>query len=45
LDDRVERLRGIPLFAKLDDEALERVAAIATETEFPGTRGARALRR
>jgi hypothetical protein len=35
LEDRVERLRGIPLFAELDDEALERVAAIATETEFP----------
>jgi CRP-like cAMP-binding protein len=35
LDDRGERLRGIPLFAELDDEALERVAAIATETEFP----------
>jgi CRP-like cAMP-binding protein len=35
LEDRIEPLRGIALFAELDDEALERVAAIATETEFP----------
>ncbi len=35
LEDRVERLRAIPLFAELDDEALERVAAIVTETVFP----------
>jgi CRP-like cAMP-binding protein len=35
LDDRVQHLRGIPIFAELDDKALERVAAIATEAEFP----------
>jgi len=35
LDDRLEHLRGIPLFAELDDQGLERVAAIATDTEFP----------
>lgn len=35
MDDRVEHLRRIPLFAELDDQALERVAAVATETEFP----------
>jgi CRP-like cAMP-binding protein len=35
LDDRLKHLRGIPLFAELDDQGLERVAAIATETEFP----------
>ena len=35
MEDRVERLRGIRLFAELHDEALERVAAIVTETEFP----------
>ncbi len=33
--DHVERLRAIPLFAELDDDALERVAAVATEVEFP----------
>lgn len=28
-----ERLRGVPLFADLDEEALEQVAAVATEFE------------
>ena len=31
----VERLRTLPLFASLDDRALERVAAVASEVEFP----------
>ena len=35
MEDRRARLREIPLFAELDDEALERVAAIASEAEFP----------
>jgi len=35
LDDRLEHLRGIPLFADLDDQALERVAAIASDTDVP----------
>ena len=35
VDDRVERLREIPLFAELDEAALERVAACAKEAEFP----------
>ena len=35
MEDHLARLRGIPLFAELDDAALERVAAIAAEAEFP----------
>ena len=35
VEDRRAHLREIPLFAELDDEALERVAALAIETEFP----------
>ena len=35
MDDRAARLREIPLFAELDDDALEQVAACATEAEFP----------
>ena len=35
MDDRLEHLRGIPLFADLDDQALERVAAIASDTDVP----------
>ena len=31
---RVTRLRDVPLFADLTDEALERVASVATEVEF-----------
>jgi CRP-like cAMP-binding protein len=31
----VERLRGVPLFAGLDADVLERVAATATEVELP----------
>lgn len=34
-DNAVERLGGIPIFAGLDREGLERVAAIATEFEVP----------
>jgi len=34
----VERLRRVPLFAELDDEALERVAEVATEFEVPAGR-------
>lgn len=33
--DRTARLRAIPLFADLEDTALRRVAAIATELELP----------
>ncbi|MBW3593854.1 MAG: cyclic nucleotide-binding domain-containing protein, partial [Actinobacteria bacterium] len=35
MTEHVERLREIPLFAELDEGALERVAAIAAEAEFP----------
>ena len=35
MDDRLKHIRGIPLFAELDDQGLERVAAIATDAEFP----------
>ena len=31
----VEKLRGIPLFAELDDHALARIAELATEFEEP----------
>jgi hypothetical protein len=30
-----ERLRRVPLFAELDDDELERVAAVASEFEVP----------
>ena len=33
--NRIARLRAIPLFAGLDDAALERIAEIATEVEAP----------
>ncbi len=33
--DHTEQLREIPLFAELDDAALERVAARTNEVEFP----------
>ena len=33
--DRHQRLREIPLFAELSDEALARIAEIATEVECP----------
>ncbi len=32
---RAERLRTVPLFASLDDEALERLAETVQEAEFP----------
>jgi CRP-like cAMP-binding protein len=32
---RLERLRAIPLFADLDEAALERIASVATEFEAP----------
>jgi CRP-like cAMP-binding protein len=32
---RIERIRAIPLFAGLDVEALERIAALATEVDAP----------
>lgn len=35
LEDRIAQLRAIPIFAELDQPALERVAARATEVEFP----------
>ena len=34
MDDAVPRLRKIPLFAELDDEALDRVAQCAKKAEF-----------
>ncbi len=33
--DHIACLRAIPLFSELDEAALERIAAIATEVEFP----------
>jgi CRP-like cAMP-binding protein len=33
--DRLARLRAIPLFAELDDAAIERLAEIGTELEVP----------
>jgi CRP-like cAMP-binding protein len=33
-----ERLRRVPLFAELDDDELERVAAVASEFEIPSGR-------
>ena len=33
--DQLERLRGIPAFAGLDDEALERIASASTEVSWP----------
>ena len=35
LADRTAQLRAVPIFAELDEPALERVAALATEVEFP----------
>ena len=35
---RVERLRSVPLFARLDDEALALVASVAREFEAPAGR-------
>ena len=35
MDEPLARLRKIPLFAELDDAALERVAACAKNAEFP----------
>lgn len=32
---RVEALRGVPLFAELSEEALARLASVATEVEVP----------
>ena len=41
--DRVSRLRALPLFAELDEAALERIAEVATEVEVrPGQVLARA---
>jgi CRP-like cAMP-binding protein len=33
--DRLAALRAVPIFARLPDESLERIAAIASEVEFP----------
>ena len=33
--DRLRALRAVPIFGGLPDESLERIAAIATEVEFP----------
>lgn len=35
MSERAERLRAIPLFARLDDDALERVAAVCSEFDAP----------
>ena len=35
MDERVEALRRVPLFAELDDDALAQVAGASTEVEFP----------
>ena len=35
MSEHVERLREIPLFAELDDDALARIGAIAAEADFP----------
>jgi CRP-like cAMP-binding protein len=35
MTERAERLRSIPLFAELDEDALERVAAACSEFEAP----------
>lgn len=34
-DDQLARLRGIPAFAGLDDESLERIARASTEVTWP----------
>src|ERR1044071_2900374 len=34
-DDRLARLRRLPVFADLDDNVLERVLAVSTELESP----------
>ena len=33
--DKLKALRAVPIFGGLSDESLERIAAIATEVEFP----------
>jgi CRP-like cAMP-binding protein len=33
--DKVDALRSVPIFVGLPDESLERIAALATEVEFP----------
>ena len=35
--DRLAALRAVPIFAGLTDESLERIAAIASEVEFPAS--------
>jgi CRP-like cAMP-binding protein len=37
-DTAVEHLKALPLFARVSDEGLERVAAVATEFEAPAGR-------
>ena len=35
MSEGAERLRGVPIFAGLEDDELERVAAVASEFEIP----------